>query len=255
MNLLRIQFLKSICLLAAGFLLLCTGLTGCADREAQFLEEESSEEFPVGEDLVEEDSAMGNSAREGSAGADKGSGGSVTTSDKDSGGSVTVIPEQEQTEIYVDVCGAVANPGVYTLNEGSRVFQAIEAAGGFLPEAAQTFVNRAQGLTDGQQVYIPTQEEMESLGTGSENPVLASAQPGSGNNPEGNQQADSGKINLNTADEAALTGLTGIGASKARAIIAYRETNGPFQAIEDIMKVEGIKEGTFAKIKDDIVVG
>lgn len=63
------------------------------------------------------------------------------------------------------------------------------------------------------------------------------------------------RININTADEAQLTTLTGIGATRAQAIIAYREENGPFVAIEDIMNVQGIKEGTFAKIKDEIVVG
>ena len=63
------------------------------------------------------------------------------------------------------------------------------------------------------------------------------------------------RININTADEAQLTTLTGIGATRAQAIIAYREENGPFAAIEDIMNVQGIKEGTFAKIKDEIVVG
>ena len=66
--------------------------------------------------------------------------------------------------IYVDVCGAVANPGVFQLAAGSRVFQAIEAAGGYLPEAALTCVNRAGVLTDGQQLYILTQEEMERQG-------------------------------------------------------------------------------------------
>lgn len=256
----RIQFSKSFGLLAAGFLLLCTGLTGCADREAQFL---TGEEFADEEEIsVEEIPAGENSA------------GKVPAEDeaKDSGsGNASVIPEQVQAEIYVDVCGAVANPGVYALDAGSRVFQAIEAAGGYLPEAAMSYVNRAQGLTDGQQVYIPTQEEIDSQlsGTGETQPggscttgntqpgsfVPGSTQPGDGSFVPGNPQPDSGKVNLNTADEAALTTLTGIGASKARAIIAYREANGPYQAIEDIMKVEGIKEGTFAKIKDDIVVG
>lgn len=167
----------------------------------------------------------------------------------------------QQAMIYVDVCGAVANPGVFQLAAGSRVFQAIEAAGGYLPEAALTCVNRAGVLTDGQQLYILTQEEMERQGL---DPVeMAKASDGQMNGSAGTGQntgmtaqvQQDNRININTADEAQLTTLTGIGATRAQAIIAYREENGPFAAIEDIMNVQGIKEGTFAKIKDEIVVG
>ena len=163
--------------------------------------------------------------------------------------------------IYVDVCGAVANPGVFQLAAGSRVFQAIEAAGGYLPEAALTCVNRAGVLTDGQQLYILTQEEMERQGL--DPAEMAKASDGQMNGSAGTGQntgvatqvQQDNRININTADEAQLTTLTGIGATRAQAIIAYREENGPFAAIEDIMNVQGIKEGTFAKIKDEIVVG
>ena len=163
--------------------------------------------------------------------------------------------------IYVDVCGAVANPGVFQLAAGSRVFQAIEAAGGYLPEAALTCVNRAGVLTDGQQLYILTQEEMERQGLDSAE--MAGASDGQMNGSAGTgqnagltvQAQQDNRININTADKAQLTMLTGIGATRAQAIIAYREENGPFAAIEDIMNVQGIKEGTFAKIKDEIVVG
>lgn len=228
------KVLKSCSLLFAGFLLLCAGVTGCADREAQFLKEEEE----VLESVREPDS-------------------------NDTAGSVSAQESQnaqlEKREIFVDVCGAVANPGVYALEDGSRVFQAIEAAGGFLPEASETYVNKARSLEDGQQVYIPTQEEVEQQlqeRQGQAAPVFqadggVSALAGS----DDVSDEIAGKVNLNTADEAALTALTGIGASKAKAIIAYREENGPFSAIEDIMNVQGIKEGTFAKIKDEIVVG
>ena len=158
--------------------------------------------------------------------------------------------ETEPEMIFVDVCGAVMNPGVYELDGSSRVFQAIEAAGGFLPEAAQTCVNQAGILADGQQLYILTQEEMEQqdLKPGE----TATAQ----NNPSGTDlNRQDSRVNINTADESQLTTLTGIGATRAKAIIAYREENGPFAAIEDIMNVQGIKEGTFVKIKDEIVVG
>ena len=155
--------------------------------------------------------------------------------------------------IYVDVCGAVANPGVFALEKGSRIFQAIEAAGGYLPQAAQACVNRAQILTDGQQIYILTQEEMEQQGMrpGETQTTSVTADDFSAGSAAERQD---GRININTADENQLTALTGIGSTRAQAIIAYRESNGPFLSIEDIMNVQGIKEGTFAKIKDEIVV-
>lgn len=149
------------------------------------------------------------------------------------------------------------NPGVFQFEEGSRVFQAIEAAGGFLPEAAQTCVNRAGILTDGEQLYILTREEQTQMnlkpgqsadGTGQIQETAEGTVTG-----EGLEQ--NGKVNINTADESGLTTLSGIGDTRAKAIIAYREENGPFATIEDIMNVSGIKEGTFEKIKDDIVVG
>ena len=147
------------------------------------------------------------------------------------------VSEEAVAEIYVDVCGAVVNPGVVVLESGSRVYQAIEAAGGFLPEARKTAVNQAQGLTDGQQIYVPSEEEAAELQT-----------------EEAVGGSEDQKVDLNTADESQLTTLPGIGISKAQAIIAYREENGPFSVIEDVMKVQGIKESVYAKIQDDIVV-
>ena len=145
---------------------------------------------------------------------------------------------------------------------GSRVFQADwRQREEYLPEAALTCVNRAGVLTDGQQLYILTQEEMERQGLdpaemsgASDGQMNGSAGTGQNTGMTAQVQQDN-RININTADEAQLTTLTGIGATRAQAIIAYREENGPFAAIEDIMNVQGIKEGTFAKIKDEIVVG
>lgn len=158
--------------------------------------------------------------------------------------------EPEETEIFVDVCGAVGKPGVYALEPDSRVFEAIEKAGGFLDEAAGEYVNRAQPLTDGQQIYIPTREEAESRGlTG------AGSVPGnSGTADSGGADPGSAKVNLNTADVQALQSLSGIGEAKAQAILTYREEHGRFSSIEELMSVPGIKEGTFGKIKDNIVV-
>lgn len=283
----------TVTLILCGTLFL-TGLTGCKSREAQFLIEglqeakaevdaESSEEKTSGQkskkdtdekkaDTEDRQNDGGNSAefRKKQAESDGSDAGNGTGSDSgkhtsdvdiDNGSEAVSDKEMQQAMIYVDVCGAVANPGVFQLAAGSRVFQAIEAAGGYLPEAALTCVNRAGVLTDGQQLYILTQEEMERQGLdpaemakASDGQMNGSAGTGQNTGMTAQVQQDN-RININTADEAQLTTLTGIGATRAQAIIAYREENGPFAAIEDIMNVQGIKEGTFAKIKDEIVVG
>lgn len=283
----------TVMLILCGTLFL-TGLTGCKSREAQFLLEglqeakaevdaESSEEKTSGQkskkdtdekkaDTEDRQNDGGNSAefRKKQAESDGSDAGNGTGSDSgkhtsdvdiDNGSEAVSDKEMQQAMIYVDVCGAVANPGVFQLAAGSRVFQAIEAAGGYLPEAALTCVNRAGVLTDGQQLYILTQEEMERQGLdpaemagASDGQMNGSAGTGQNTGMTAQVQQDN-RININTADEAQLTTLTGIGATRAQAIIAYREENGPFAAIEDIMNVQGIKEGTFAKIKDEIVVG
>ena len=283
----------TVTLILCGTLFL-TGLTGCKSTEAQFLidglqeakaevDAESSEEKTSGQkskkdtdekkaDTEDRQNDGGNSAefRKKQAESDGSDAGNGTESDSgkhtsdadiDNGSEAVSDKEMQQAMIYVDVCGAVANPGVFQLAAGSRVFQAIEAAGGYLPEAALTCVNRAGVLTDGQQLYILTQEEMERQGLdpaemagASDGQMNGSAGTGQNTGMTAQVQQDN-RININTADEAQLTTLTGIGATRAQAIIAYREENGPFAAIEDIMNVQGIKEGTFAKIKDEIVVG
>lgn len=283
----------TVMLILCGTLFL-TGLTGCKSTEAQFLidglqeakaevDAESSEEKTSGQkskkdtdekkaDTEDRQNDGGNSAefrkkQAESDGSDAGngtgsdSGKHISDADIDNGSEAVSDKEMQQAMIYVDVCGAVANPGVFQLAAGSRVFQAIEAAGGYLPEAALTCVNRAGVLTDGQQLYILTQEEMERQGLdpaemsgASDGQMNGSAGTGQNTGMTAQVQQDN-RININTADEAQLTTLTGIGATRAQAIIAYREENGPFAAIEDIMNVQGIKEGTFAKIKDEIVVG
>ena len=283
----------TVTLILCGTLFL-TGLTGCKSREAQFLIEglqeakaevdaESSEEKTSGQkskkdtdekkaDTEDRQNDGGDSAefRKKQAESDGSDAGNGTGSDSgkhtsdvdiDNGSEAVSDKEMQQAMIYVDVCGAVANPGVFQLAAGSRGFQAIEAAGGYLPEAALTCVNRAGVLTDGQQLYILTQEEMERQGLdpaemagASDGQMNGSAGTGQNTGMTAQVQQDN-RININTADEAQLTTLTGIGATRAQAIIAYREENGPFAAIEDIMNVQGIKEGTFAKIKDEIVVG
>ena len=266
----------TVTLILCGTLFL-TGLTGCKSREAQFLidglqeakaevDAESSEEKTSGQkskkdtdekkaDTEDRQNDDGSSAESRKKQAESGG------SDAGNGTEINSTGETQPEMIYVDVCGAVANPGVFQLAAGSRVFQAIEAAGGYLPKAVQNCVNRAGVLTDGQQLYILTQEEMERQGL--DPAEMAGASDGQMNGSAGTgqntgiaaQAQQDNRININTADVTQLTTLTGIGATRAQAIIAYRQENGPFAAIEDIMNVQGIKEGTFAKIKDEIVVG
>ena len=141
--------------------------------------------------------------------------------------------------IYVYVCGAVECPGVYELKTGARVYEAILCAGGLTKEAAQNSVNQAKLLEDGEQIYIPAQEEVDQLGkeTDSSDGITSD-----------------GKVNINTATKEELMTLNGIGESRAESILAYREEHGGFSCVEDLMNVEGIKEGIFQKIKDSITV-
>lgn len=149
--------------------------------------------------------------------------------------------EQEGKAIYVYVCGAVNHTGVYELKKDSRVYEAIECAGGLREDAATLAVNQAEILSDGQQIYIPTKEEYEA---GNSANITDSSQ----------LNASDGKIHLNTATKEELTTLTGIGESRAESIIAYREAHGSFQSVEELMNVDGIKEGIFQKIKEQIAL-
>lgn len=259
----------AVTLILCGTLFL-TGLTGCKSKEAQFLidgwqeakaevDAESSEEKTSGQKSKKDTDDRQND--DGSSAESRKKQAESDGSDAGNGTEINSAGETQPEMIYVDVCGAVANPGVFQLAAGSRVFQAIEAAGGYLPEAVLTCVNRAGVLTDGQQLYILTQEEMERQGLdpaemsgASDGQMNGSAGTGQNTGIAAQAQQDN-RININTADETQLTTLTGIGATRAQAIIAYRQENGPFAAIEEIMNVQGIKEGTFAKIKDKIVVG
>lgn len=127
---------------------------------------------------------------------------------------------------------------------GSRVYEAVEAAGGFAADADQNYVNQAQTLKDGVKLVIPTMEEAAQARE--REPLIEAAQ--------GEDGVQDGRININTATAAQLCDIPGVGATRAAAIIAYRESHGGFHKPEDIMKVDGIKEGMYEKIKDSISV-
>ena len=144
----------------------------------------------------------------------------------------------------VHVCGEVVNPGIYELPAGSRIYEAVKAAGGFTENAAEESVNLASPIEDGVQIRIYSKEEAETLAAGAA-PFDGFEASGEGKEPV---------VNLNTATKEELMTLSGIGESRAEDIIRYREENGGFQNIEDIMKVSGIKDAAFQKIKDRITV-
>jgi competence protein ComEA len=142
---------------------------------------------------------------------------------------VTLLPTATPPLITVYITGAVASPGVYTLPDGSRIEDLVEAAGGFAPGARQDKVNLAALLWDGVQIDIP------------------------GENTEENYFG--GRININTASVEELETLPGIGPTAAQEIVEYRLQHGPFRTIQDIQNVPGIGPATFAKIENYITVG
>ena len=193
----------------------------------------------------------------------EGSEGTEETGDRKAAGNIQEIGNADagsgSTEhIFVYVCGAVNTPGVYELEAGARLYEAIARAGGVREDGAEESINQAQAVSDGERLYIPTDEEVRQgldayLLSGSAGGAAAagsqSAVPGG---PSGSSAG--GKVNINTASREELKTLNGIGDTRAGSIVVYRESNGPFGSIEDLMKVEGIKEGVFNKLKDDITV-
>lgn len=136
---------------------------------------------------------------------------------------------------YVHICGEVESPGVYEVAEDARICDVLLLAGGFTKNAATDAVNMAQKVTDGMQVVVPSVEEA------AERQALAEA------------EAD-GRVELNTATLEQLCTLPGIGESRARAILAYREEHGGFSVTEELMQVSGIKEGTFNRLRELIYI-
>ena len=157
--------------------------------------------------------------------------------------------QTSSSEVVVHVAGAVASPGVYTVSEGARVQDAVDAAGGFASDAASDAVNLARTLQDGEQILIPTEEQVES---GAYASTLSSTDASSSAGSD--EQSTSSLININTASVEELDTLPGIGPVTAQAIVDERESNGAFTSIEDIQRVSGIGEKKFEKLKDSICV-
>lgn len=156
----------------------------------------------------------------------------------------TVAPTATPAPIVVFVSGAVEVPGVYTLPPGSRVVDALAAAGGPTDEAATAALNQATPLSDGVQVHLPTEGEA---------PVPASLAP-SGGSPLASAPGSEPLVHVNSADATTLETLPGIGPALAGRIIEYRTANGPFTSLDQLKDVKGIGDKLLGKISERVVI-
>ena len=256
--------------------MLCPTLGACgAQREELFLSEKESIAYGDGNRKVEskvEDTDQNREAEPNAGNTDQNREAESNAGDTDqnrkaepSAGStdrteLSDASSEEAKTLVVHICGAVSAPGVYELPAGSRIIDAVEAGGGFLPEADEACCNLAEEIVDGCQIYIMTKSESCADGQTEKKAGIQTSPDSDMQTTDRNVRSNSapalenGLVNLNTADIAALMTLPGIGESRAKAIISYREQHGAFAQIEDIMKISGIKQAAFSKIKDKITV-
>ena len=140
------------------------------------------------------------------------------------------------TAVFVQVVGAVNRPGLYRLRDGDRAVDAIAAAGGYSASADRSQLNLARFLSDGEQIHVPAIGEAPPPGKTIVPGVLG------------------GKVNLNTADATTLQTLPGVGPALAQRIMAWREKNGRFGSVKDLLSVTGIGEKKFAELKSLVTV-
>ena len=256
--------------------MLCPTLGACgAQREELFLSEKESIAYGDGSYVAEsdvEDTDQNREAETNAGNTDQNREVESNAGDTDqnrkaepSAGStdrteLSDASSEETKTLVVHICGAVSAPGVYELPAGSRIIDAVEAGGGFLPEAEEACCNLAEEIVDGCQIYIMTKSESCADGQTEKKAGIQTSPDSDMQTTDRNVRSNSapalenGLVNLNTADIAALMTLPGIGESRAKAIISYREQHGAFAQIEDIMKISGIKQAAFSKIKDKITV-
>lgn len=256
--------------------MLCPTLGACgAQREELFLSEKESIAYGDGSYVAEsdvEDTDQNREAETNAGNTDQNREVESNAGDTDqnrkaepSAGStdrteLSDASSEETKTLVVHICGAVSAPGVYELPAGSRIIDAVEAGGGFLPEADEACCNLAEEIVDGCQIYIMTKTESCADGQTEKKAGIQTSPDSDMQTTDRNVRSNSatalenGLVNLNTADVAALMTLPGIGESRAKAIISYREQHGAFAQIEDIMKISRIKQAAFSKIKDKITV-
>ena len=151
------------------------------------------------------------------------------------GEGIQLLPPPTPQPLVVHVSGAVQKPGLYQLAPGSRVQDAIVAAGGLLPDGDEAMLNLAAFLKDGQRVLVPTYGQAQATAASS--------------------STQAGPVDINSASLEALDSLPGIGPVLAQRIIDYRTVNGPFASVEDLQQVEGVGAETFQKLKDLVTTG
>lgn len=221
---------KKLVWIAAAVWMLAAGIAfSCAKRDTGIMVE--TLEDSKGADRIAIDAGQGATAED--SGAVNALGSDLTFD----GQADAALLESLEPLIVVHVCGQVKNPGVYEAPKGSRLYELLELAGGFTGEAADDYLNLAAVAEDGQQIYVPGREEAATMPK-----------------QQAGEEGKSAKVNINTAGVEQLTALRGIGEAKAQDIINYRESHGVFKKIEEIMKISGIKEAAFEKIKDQITV-
>ena len=211
----------ALCAVLAG-----VSLLGVAGRDAVVIERADPAEAPAEPDEAGE--------------KDAGEAGEKDAGEKDAGEKDVAADEPPET-VLVHVDGAVAAPGVYELPAGSRVNDAVLAAGGLAAEADTSGVNLAAPVSDGEKVRVPLEGEDVA-------PAVGEVTAGEGD------EGDPAPVNLNTAGVEELDELPGVGEATARAIIEDREENGPFTSPEDLMRVSGIGEKKFARLEGLICV-
>ena len=221
------------------FVILCMLMCvcqGCSDEEVMEIISEEADKEENADDSIEEDS-----------------GALADNTEKTEN-----IETNDSQSFVVYVSGYVNNPGVYELSAGSRVIDAIDAAGGYSKEAYENYLNLASLIADGQMIYVPSEEEVESgsiergVASGADGSGVGGVTGGNGGGNGGNSSGSGALVNINQASKEELMTLPGIGESKADKIIAYREANGRFNSPEGIMEISGIKDGLYNKIKDKI---
>ena len=269
---------------------LCLFLLGCSE-ESFFVQEESStvileEEIILSQKEDEELNLLQKDAgKHDTTGTEDAEQNAVIEEShslpKDSGENDGNHDSRTEGKIAVHICGAVNQVGVYYFAEGQRVCDAIQKAGGFREDAEQNYLNQAMVLEDGMKIIVPTKEDIRQLNLVNENEKKTDRDFMSNEKEDifiqkndaskeaamaegflqgkkltevNANEIKSGKVDLNTADEALLCTLPGIGESRAKSIIAYREEHGLFQKPEDVMNVSGIKEAAYEKMKEYVTV-
>ena len=243
-------------------MILCIFMAGCGSQNEVYLETEVSQDTGNVQETEETEAGERLDILDVSGGEQTGSVDLPEVSGEEWAAEAALAPETTEDadkadrasgKCYVYVCGEVAEPGVYVLEPGDRIYEAVEMAGGMTADAGMCAVNLAESVYDGLMVYIPDSEEAAGM-AGSMTSADSSVRNGEGTSGGTAASLEDGRLNLNTASLAELMTLSGIGQTKAQAVVNYRDAHGGFSSVEEIMNVDGIKEGLYNRIRDQIKV-